>query len=107
MEGQSDARDPPPEVALVATHRLGSRREDHPDRHGPNDLFRQRRRQPVADPPAGKPIGTNDWRQGGVALSIDSLAGDAGHHKGSGDPREGTRRHGTTLYRGGSTSGSA
>src|SRR5260370_8775595 len=105
MEGRNDACDPPPEVALAAPRRLGSRRKGSPDRHGPDDFFRQRGRQPAVEPSAREPFGTDDRCQGGVARSVDSMARQAGNHKGPGNPREGARGHGTTFYRGGSAGG--
>ena len=102
MEGQSDAGDPPPEVALAASRRVGPWRKNRCDRHGRGDIFRQRGRQPIADAPASKPIGKSDRREGGVALLVDSLVCHAGHHKGSGDPWKRAGRYGTTLHGGGS-----
>src|SRR6266436_8626632 len=61
-EDLNDARDPPPEVALAASRRLDSRRQDLPDRHGSDDFFRQRRGQSIVEPAAHKPFGTADWR---------------------------------------------
>src|SRR6266852_9799623 len=107
MEGRNDARDAPPKVALAASRRLGSRRKDLPDRHGADDFFWQRRGQPVVDPAAGKPFGADDRRQGRVASAVHSLVRHAGNHKEPGDPREGTRGHGTSFYGGGSAGGSA
>src|SRR5438034_6077282 len=95
MEGQSDAGDPPPEVALAASRRVGPWRKNRCDRHGRGDIFRQRGRQPIADAPASKPIGKSDRREGGVALLVDSLVCHAGHHKGSGDPWKRAGRYGT------------
>src|SRR2546429_3828695 len=66
-EDLNDARDPPPEVALAASRRLDSRRKDLPDRHGSDDFFRKRRRQPAVEPPAGKPFGTDDQQEIGRA----------------------------------------
>src|SRR5258707_15707246 len=106
MESPSDARDPPPEVALAASRRLGSRRKDLPDRHGPVDFFRQRGGQSAVEPAAGKPFGTDDRGQGGVARTVDSMARHAGNHKGLNDPWEGARGHGTSFYRTGSAGGS-
>src|SRR5229473_353389 len=107
MGGPSDARDPPPEVALAASRRLGSRRKDLPDRHGPVDFFRLRRGQSAVEPAAGKTFGTDDRRQGGVARTVDSMARHAGNHKGPCNPWEGAGRYGTSFYSGGSTGGSA
>src|SRR5258708_24228461 len=105
MESPSDARDPPPEVALAASRRLGSRRKDLPDRHGPVDFFRQRGGQSAVEPAAGKPFGTDDRRQGGVARTVDSMARHAGNHKGLSDPWEGAGGHGTSFYLRGSAGG--
>src|SRR5258708_5378563 len=107
MGGPSDARDPPPEVALAASRRLGSRRKDLPDRHGPVDFFRQRRGQSAVESAAGKTFGTDDRRQGRASCSVDSMARHAGNHKGPSDPWEGAGRYGTSFYSGGSTGGAS
>src|SRR5713226_5406549 len=107
MRPRNDAGDPPPEVALAASRRLGSRRKDFPDHNRTDNFFWQRRRQPVVEPAAGQPFGNDDGREGRAARRVYSLVRHAGHRKGFGDSREGASGHGTSFYRGGSAGGSA